>query len=258
MKWHFISVGATFNINSTNEKVIGGTQSSICYLMKSLSSLNQTINFWCTKGDEGIIDNVKHYNLKNFDQFADIEADIIIYSGSSKYLGLLRTSLNKKTPILFWTQHSYDQSGVMGLKDKNTIHNLDGIVFVSEWQRINFINYLGINSLPTYCIGNGITPEFCNMFGSLEEFEEKKLDNLGIYSSTPFRGLKELYGASQYIIGLKKIDVYSSMKIYDQEDLDIKYSKLYDDLIKSERFDYFGSVNKKKLAESYKNKSFLT
>jgi glycosyltransferase involved in cell wall biosynthesis len=258
MKWHFISVGATFNINSTNEKAIGGTQSSICYLMKSLSSLNQTINFWCTKGDDGIIDNVKHYNLKNFDQFADVEADIIIYSGSSKYLGLLRTSLNKKTPILFWTQHSYDQSGVMSLKDKNTINNLDGIVFVSEWQRINFINYLGINSLPTYCIGNGITPEFCNMFGSLEEFEEKKLDNLGIYSSTPFRGLTELYRASQYIIGLKKIDVYSSMKIYDQEDLDTKYSKLYDDLIKSERFDYFGSVNKKKLAESYKNKSFLT
>ena len=115
MKWHFISVGATFNINSTDEKAIGGTQSSICYLMKSLSSLNQTINFWCTKGGEGIIDNVKHYNLKNFDQFTDIEGDIIIYSGSSKYLPLLRASLKKEIPILFWTQHSFDQSGVIGL-----------------------------------------------------------------------------------------------------------------------------------------------
>jgi glycosyltransferase involved in cell wall biosynthesis len=96
------------------------------------------------------------------------------------------------------------------------------------------------------------------MFSSIEDFKKYKKENFGIYSSTPFRGLEQLYESSNYMKEDISIDIYSSMKLYNKDKEDKKYSGLYQKLSKSKRFRYFGSTNKKELAEAYKNKSYLT
>ena len=259
MKWHFVSIGLTeFNINSVNERPIGGVESSLCFLMNSLNQINEEIHFWNQSGNEGIIKNISHYKLSNLERLSEIGEDIVIYIGNTKHLPSLRKNINQKIPILLWTQHSHDQPSALPLKEKEIIKNLDGIVFVSEWQKINHINYFDIDETPSYCIGNGITPSFCNMFTSIDNFKENKLKNFGIYSSTPFRGLEKLYQSSRYIKEDIIIDIYSSMKVYKQDQEDKKYSQLYEKISNSKKFKYFSSVNKKELAKAHINKSFLT
>jgi len=259
MKWHFISAGwGGFNINTVNERALGGVESSICFLMRSLNQLKEEIHFWNDSGNEEIVNNIPHYKLSDLKKLNDLEGDIIIYIGHPKYLINLKENINKKIPILFWAHHSYDQPSSFLLKDNNITKNLDGIIYISEWQRINYINHFNISNIPSYCIGLGLTPDFCNMFTSIEDFKENKKKNLGIYSSTPFRGLEQLYQISNYINEDIIIDVYSSMKVYNQDQEDKKYSGLYQKILESKKFKYFGSVNKKELAKAYTDKSYLT
>ena len=251
-----------FNSNTVNERPLGGIESSLCFLMESLYQLNQEIHFYSDFGKQQIINNINHHNLSRPEQLSslrDISSEnIIIYIGTVENIAIVKKNVDKKIPILLWIQHSYDQPFLFNLKNKEIINNLDGIIFVSEWQRINFINYFNIKNIPTYCLGNGITPNFCNMFSSLEDFYQKKRSNLGIYSSTPFRGLEKLYQCSDYINEDITIDIYSSMKIYNQDEEDKKYSELYQKISQSKKFKYYGSVNKNELAKAYINKSFLT
>jgi hypothetical protein len=263
MKWHLIFInGRKFNINSVNENAIGGVESSACYLMRYLKNLQQDVNFWSEHCDDKTIENVRHYKLSDFQQLAAHKANegqegVIIYNGLLKYLENLRRNVDKKIPIFFWTQHSYDQPSIAELKNKNVIKNLDGIVFVSEWQRISCTNFFNIDTIPTYCIGNGITPEFTNAFSSLEEFKKNKINNLGIYSSAPYRGLDSLYRLSKNINEEIVIDIYSSMKVYDQTE-NQKLIDLYKKISERKVFKYCGSVTKKELAKAFINKSFLT
>jgi glycosyltransferase involved in cell wall biosynthesis len=259
MKLHFISIGwGEFNLNTVNERALGGIESSACFLMESLNQSKQEIHFWNDVGNEQIIKNIAHHKLPRPEKLSEIQGDIIIYIGSLENLIILRKNIDKKIPILLWIQHSYDQPSLLGLKNKEIINSLDGIVFVSEWQRINCINHFNINNIQTYCLGNGITPHFCNMFSSFEDFKIKKIENLGIYSSAPFRGLKQLYQCSNYISQDIVIDIYSSMKVYNQNEENKDYLQFYEKISKSKNFRYFGSVNKNELAKAHINKSFLT
>ena len=259
MKWHFISTGwGEFNVNTVNERPLGGAQSSICFLMQSLNQLKEEIHFWNDLGSEQDINNITHYKLSNLEKLNNIQGDIMIYTGLPKYLTPIKKIIDKKIPIIFWTHHSYDQPSILSLKDKNITRDLDGIIYVSEWQRNSYIDYFNINNVPGYCIGLGLTPDFCNMFSSIEDLKKYKKENLGIYSSTPFRGLEQLYESSNYMNENIIIDIYSSMKVYDQDKEDKKYSNLYKKISKSKIFKYFGSAKKKDLAEAYRDKSFLT
>jgi hypothetical protein len=58
------------------------------------------------------------------------------------------------------------------------------------------IAHLNISNIKTYIIENGITPHFENLFKNLEDFKNNKKETIGIYASTPFRGLEALYKAT--------------------------------------------------------------
>jgi len=258
MKWHFIDLNShEYNINTVNEKALGGIESSICYLMNALNLLNEKVNFWSKYNSDKIINNIEHHKLSEPDQLKKINGDVVVYIGHPSNLINLKENIVKNVPILFWAHHNYDQEIILDLKYKNINKNIDAIIYISEWQKINYIKYFDIGNIPSYCIGHGITPEFCNMFSSINDFKKLKEKSLGIYSSTPFRGLDKLYLSSNYINEEIVIDIYSSMKIYNQDFEDKKYYELYKKISESKKFKYFGSVNKKELSKAYSNKSFL-
>jgi glycosyltransferase involved in cell wall biosynthesis len=68
--------------------------------------------------------------------------------------------------------------------------------------------------------------------------------------------VKELLESSKFINFPIKIKIFSSMKIYNLPDHD--FEELYSQLKKSDKFIYYGSINKQRLALEFKSSSFLT
>jgi glycosyltransferase involved in cell wall biosynthesis len=259
MKWGFLSLGfGTYDAASPYNTLLGGTQSSVIFLMEHLRSLGENITFWNVGITNSNLKGIKHIdiNTNNLGKINEEDIDILIFIGGSSIVPSIKKCLKKNIPLIFWTQHSYDQPAIQGLKDQENIKNISAIIFVSNWQELSAIAHLNLYNIKTAVIENGISPPFENLFKDLEEFKNKKKELIGCYASTPFRGLKELLESSKFINYPIKIKIFSSMKIYNMPDHD--YEELYNQIKKSDKFIYYGSINKQELALEFKSSSFLT
>ena len=256
MKLGFLVLGfPTFNANTPYTEPLGGIESSAIFLMENLVKIGEDVRFYGENTSDEIIRGIKHFNLKNLEDINSQKFDALIYIGSAIFIPNLKKYI-KKTPIIYWTQHSYDQPAMAGLKNQQILKNLSSIIFISDWHEMSSIAHLNISNIKTYIIENGITPHFENLFKNLEDFKNNKKETIGIYASTPFRGLEALYKSSQYINEKIKIKVFSSMSIYKSEDK--IFQPLFEALKKNEKFEYNPSVSKSILADQFKSASFLT
>lgn len=256
MNWLFICQGLKpFDISTIDKFPLGGTESALIYLMKTLLKFKQKIFF----STEHIFDEenneIIHINLKNLKNLKANKIDIIVYNGVPTFINEICNNFSKK-PIVYWISHASNQPAVKPLFNKTIVNNLRKIMFLSNWQRKDFIKRFNISEDKTFNIGYGISFEFQNMFKNIDDFKNAKINNDGIYSSTPYRGLGVL-AATDYFIKKKnfKIEIFSSMHISKQDDS--PYTTLYESLKKKDIFSYKGNTNKKELAMSYRNKSFL-
>lgn len=259
MKWGFLSLGyGAYDAESPYKSLLGGTQSSIVFLMEHLRSLGENITFWNVGIANSNLKGIKHINIdtNNLEKINEEDIDILIFIGVSRTVPKIKKCLKKNIPLIFWAHHSYDQPAMQGLKDQENIKNISAIIFVSDWQELSVIAHLNLYNIKTSVIENGISPPFENLFKDLEEFKDKKKELVGCYASTPFRGLKELLESSKFINFPIKIKVFSSMKIYNMPDHD--YEELYSQLKRSDKFIYYGSINKPELALEFRSSSFLT
>ncbi len=131
---------------------------------------------------------------------------------------------------------------------------IDGIVYVSEWQKLETEKKFGI-SKNSVVIGNGLTPSFENMFSSAQDLLQHK-QNRAAYTVIPYRGLPLLLKVMQGLQQDTQLDIYSSMKVYQQAD--DEYARLYRDAVKDPRIHYHGSVSQQELAQRLKPAAFLT
>ena len=259
MKWGFLSLGyGAYDAESPYKSLLGGTQSSVVFLMEHLRSLGENITFWNVGIANSNLKGIKHINIdtNNLEKINEEDIDILIFIGASRTVPKIKKCLKKNIPLIFWAHHSYDQPAMQGLKDQENIKNISAIIFVSDWQELSVIAHLNLYNIKTSVIENGISPPFENLFKDLEEFKDKKKELVGCYASTPFRGLKELLESSKFINFPIKIKVFSSMKIYNMPDHD--YEELYSQLKRSDKFIYYGSINKPELALEFRSSSFLT
>jgi len=259
MKWGFLSLGyGAYDAESPYKSLLGGTQSSVVFLMEHLRSLGENITFWNVGIANSNLKGIKHINIdtNNLEKINEEDIDILIFIGVSRTVPKIKKCLKKNIPLIFWAHHSYDQPAMQGLKDQENIKNISAIIFVSDWQELSVIAHLNLYNIKTSVIENGISPPFENLFKDLEEFKDKKKELVGCYASTPFRGLKELLESSKFINFPIKIKVFSSMKIYNMPDHD--YEELYSQLKRSDKFIYYGSINKPELALEFRSSSFLT
>jgi len=246
---------STFNANTPYAEPLGGIESSTIFLMENLVKIDQDISFWGENITNETIKGIKHFSLKNLEDINSQKFDALIYIGPSNFIPNIKKYI-KKTPIIYWTQHSYDQPTIASLKNQEIIKNLSAIIFTSNWQELSCIAHLNISNTKTYVIENGITPHFENLFKNLEDFKNNKKETIGIYASTPFRGLETLYLSSRFINEKIKIKVFSSMSIYKMEDK--IFQPLFEALKKNEMFEYNRSVSKSILANNFRSASFLT
>ena len=97
----------------------------------------------------------------------------------------------KKKNIL-WCHHYIDQPSIKLLKNAELVKLLDAIVFVSEWQKGEFINHFNLPENKCHVLKNAVNIE------PIKENKTNKKIRL-IYTSTPWRGLNVLANSIQYL-----------------------------------------------------------
>lgn len=121
----------------------------------------------------------------------------------------------------------------------------DHFVFVSYWQRDQYILIYGIPYSKCTVIHNAIELEYS---GAKKATDEIRF----VYHTTPHRGLELVYpifdALSQQFDNIH-LDVYSSFKIYGWENRDDAYKKLFENLENHPNITYHGAKSNEEVLE---------
>lgn len=126
-------------------------------------------------------------------------------------------------PFILWEHQSYDQPSVQTLRDERILSVIDKIVFVSEWQKEQFLKHFPIPAKKAVVIKNAIEP-------TPEQVKPHVPFRL-IYTSTPFRGLDVLLDAFTLLDRHDiELHIYSGMSLYGSERAaeDARFESLYE------------------------------
>lgn len=124
--------------------------------------------------------------------------------------------------FILWEHQSYDQPSVLALKDERILSVIDSIVFVSEWQKEQYIKHFPIPAEKAVVIKNAIEP--------IPEHKKPRSPLRLIYTSTPFRGLDVLLDAFELLDRQNiELHIYSGMSLYGSERAaeDVRFLPLY-------------------------------
>ena len=162
----------------------------------------------------------------------------------------------KNSKRIYWTHNLPGQMNIPQVSENLLLKNpdtrwdrIDQIVFVSEWQRNQYIEkfqFTKSDIARTIVLRNAITP--------IEE-HEKPLNKIRlIYMSVPERGLLMLYHAfntlaQKYDI---ELDVFSSYQIYGASQMDIVHRQTLDLVRSHPKINYYGSVPNSRIREALK------
>lgn len=132
---------------------------------------------------------------------------------------------------------------------KNGGYNkFERLIFVSNWQMQNYIQYYGIPWYKCVVIHNAVEPI---------TFDSKPTDKINlIYHTTPHRGLELLVPAFDELCKHHDdvhLDVYSSFSIYGWDDRDKPYEPLFEALRKNPKATYHGARPNEEVREALKS-----
>lgn len=168
-----------------------------------------------------------------------------------KYLDL-NTSLSihfdpSFEPDILWAHYSYDQP----IYQTKSLHTIDNIICVSNWQKQKFIDYLKIPEHKLKVIRNGGAEVF--------NYNNTPKSKTFIYTSTPFRGLEYIPSIWKLIIEKHpdaKLKVFSSMKLYGMDDSS-DYNKLFDEIKNLPNATHYYPVEHAELAKHLEDAAYF-
>jgi|TARA_R110002073_G_scaffold246845_2_gene409618 glycosyltransferase involved in cell wall biosynthesis len=154
-----------------------------------------------------------------------------------------------KTKIL-WCHDLPQDGNVSFLKDQHEV--IDQLVFVSNYQKSNFIEEHDLPPSKCTVIQNAIVP--------IEEHVKPDDEINIVYFSTPHRGLgilvpvfESLYESHFHTLEKKiKLHVFSSFELYGWKERDEEFKQLFDDCKNSDNIEYYGSVSNDEMREHLK------
>lgn len=150
---------------------------------------------------------------------------------------------------ILWQHLNYNEPYTKGMQNKFFIRAIDAFVYVSHWQyeKFRYVYQCPVDN--AHVVKNAIEPI---EYSARSKGEKFKL----IYTSAPFRGLKNLLDAFS-IIGRDDVElhVYSSTMMYGTE-YDLRFKKHYDDLFERAKnmknVVYHGYAPNKQIIEALK------
>jgi glycosyltransferase involved in cell wall biosynthesis len=260
MKILFVNLsGLCFTVATPDTEPLGGTESSLCYLARHLAQRGHEVSV-VTRAPPDTPDRIM--GIRHVAPPVLLNADFIRANGFDAIIvnnrPLAGPPLRDMAPgafLLLWNHVVPDQPVMRDLA-QNMIHNsFDGIVYVSRWQQQITEQTFGFKR-PAAVIGNGFAPAFENLFASANDLRAAK-QNRAAYTTTPFRGLHILLDAMKGLETGTKLDLYSSMKVYQMTGGDDQYAPLYAYAAENPLITHHGSVAQKELAERLKPVAFF-
>ena len=154
-------------------------------------------------------------------------------------------------PRIFWVHDTADDPEVQFLRtDPQKLSLFETIVFVSYWQQQQYATFLGVPWENGVVIQHAIEP--------IPQHEKPDDKIRLIYASTPHRGLEILLNAFEKIDRDDvELEVFSSFKIYDREEMDKQYEHLYDKARNMKNVIYHGSKSNQEVREAMQRSHIL-
>jgi len=234
------------------ERPLGGSQSALCYLATTLVEQGHEIalvNYLALPGD--------YAGVRCTSLAAGIDAPflnghdaVVVLNGA---MGKQLRAAGVKARLVLWSQHAADQSAIATLKDINERLAWDGFFLVSEWQARNYTQNFGMRPERITILRNAISPPFQRLERQHEPFFLTGEPPVLFYASTPFRGLWLLLTAfpaiARAIPGVR-LEVFSSMGVYQLDGEADEYGVLYELARALPGVEYRGSLSQAELAEA--------
>lgn len=256
----FILESIPFDINTPHKEPIGGTESAVSYLLPELAKVGFNITLLSKNNNPSTIRNVKCRDISislNTEFFERNNFDaVVLLSNSYSIIPLRQDILPTDIPLYFWAHHDSNQPASAPLSNRFIANEIHRFIFISQYQKNQYIQQLGLKHSGISILPNGISPYFENLFPSLEDFKKHKQRHIATYTSTPFRGLDLLANIARDPIDNLYYEIYSSMRVY--KSTDEPFRALYDFLKNCPQTKLHGSISQKELAVALKEFSFLT
>lgn len=245
-----------FDVATPFERPLGGSESALSYLAVELGQRGHSVTLLTgttrprtamgvnclTEGQQP-----RAFYGQPFDAF-------VVQSGPADGARRLRPALAPSTPLILWTGHAPDQPAIQGLRDRANQEAWDAIVGVSDWHRRAMIDHFGLDPARVLVLRNAIAPAFQNLFSDQEALlQAKRSTPLLTYTSTPFRGLDVLldtFAELRKEFTQAELHVFSSMKVYQQDEAHDAFAPLYDRCRTTLGVKYCGSILQPELAKA--------
>ena len=248
--------GWDFHAASVASSPLGGSHSAACYLAQELARAGHEVYFFSHTTAPGLHAGVhcRAWSATPPETLRALGLEVFICILSPGQGVLLRQILGPATRLILWNQHRCDQPAIQPLRDPLERGSYDGFVFVSEWQRQEFLTHFAVPPERSTVLGNAIAPAFQSLFPPAAPIlPQKAAPPLLAYTSTPFRGLDLLLAAfpalRAAVPGLR-LRVFSSMQVYrvpERAD-QAEYGPLYERCRATPGVEYIGSLPQAALA----------
>jgi len=263
MRIGFVSFsGLTYDTSTPYKKPMGGSESALCYLASEMAKNGHEVTLFTPLHKESKTLGVNCLPQEKI--FSLLTAlDVLVVQKSLNQGYPISLSAPKNLKIVLWTQHDSDQPAVQSLADPALVKSFDGYVFISEYQKKNYLKKFKINPKKCVILRNAISPVFENLFEKGESTLSKKSDPpILAYTSTPYRGLNLLIQFFPSIRMIKKdvqLKVFSSLAVYQvpRATDEKKYGGLYFSCRQTKGVKYLGSISQPKLAKELVKTSIL-
>lgn len=238
-----------FNDRTIESEPIGGTETAVIRLSRSLRDLGHEVTVFTTDPAPPLSDPL-YVPTTALNDLGRVDAFVGVRDWNHLFL-----PVDTKLRFL-WTGDSPLQPYTRGLGDKRVAEHLDGLLAVSEWHANTLCEASGFPRSKAWVLGNGIEP-------SLFEGEEPRVRKRLIYSSVPYRGLQLMTEILPRLIELHpdlEFHCFSGFRVYQDHVSEGDRGEFERVLAQLRRFPQFhahGNVTQTQLAREMMRSSIL-
>ena len=148
---------------------------------------------------------------------------------------------DKETINLFWAHDTVHDPEAQKLKDVKLQEKFAKFIFVSDWQKQQYQDYLKIPPSKCVVMRNAIQVPFASDVELKKRFTKFKTVRM-VYHTTPHRGLELLVPVFEKIAETEDVhlDVFSSFEVYGWKEKDKPYESLFKRIEDHPKMTYHG------------------
>ncbi len=254
-----------YNVESVYQQPLGGSQSALCYLGEAMARRGHQVTLLTNTTQPGLCRGVCCLAISTTtpEILQSHNPDACVVLNAVVPPSQLRSLVGPSSLLILWITQASDVEAARQAANPSVSDGYDFFVFVSNWQRSQYLSTFPMKPEKAIVLRNAIAPVFEGMFPPGTSIcHEKKKPPVLAYTSTPYRGLDVLlkvFPEVRKAVPGTRLKVFSSMKVYQvPEDADSReFGALYRACRETEGVEYCGSVAQHQLAGELKQVTAL-